>query len=156
MTIPPFSVPQTWASRSIQDSLTDNNPTLNVTANPVHVPTIAAGLGHAQIMPWSDFNVECLHQAYGDILHDYPVPTVISHLGPHTVNGLNRFKQVVIDNLFPSLAHPIQLAQPYSGPALELGYPRSCSRKTPWWTGLVALGCLWYPMTEPIFSSVVS
>ncbi|KAF5564914.1 hypothetical protein FPHYL_4508 [Fusarium phyllophilum] len=159
MTNAPFTVPQTWATQSIHDSLTSNNPTLDVTANPGNpVQTNATNLAGAQIVRWHDFNVDCLRQAYGDILDEYPVPTVIGHLGPHTVNGLNRFKQVVIDNLFPSLAHPIQTGATVLGARLGagLGYPRSCSRKTPWWTGLVALGCLWSPMTEPIFSSVVS
>ncbi|KAF4436376.1 hypothetical protein FACUT_6470 [Fusarium acutatum] len=130
MTIAPFTVPQTWATQSIHDSLTDNNPTLDVTANPGNlVQTNVADLAGAQIVRWHHFNVDCLRQAYGDILDDYPVPTVSSHLGPHTVNGLNRFKQVVIDNLFPSLAHPIQTGANVLGARLGAGLPNVFFKK---------------------------
>ncbi|KAG5801571.1 hypothetical protein H9Q71_013849 [Fusarium xylarioides] len=130
MTNAPFTVPQTWATQSIHDSLTSNNPTLDVTANPgYHVQTKAAILAGAQIVRWHDFNVDCLGQAYGDILDEYPVPTVIGHLGPHTVNGLNRFKQVVIDNLFPSLAHPIQTGATVLGTRLAAGLPKVLFKK---------------------------
>ncbi|KAF5650105.1 uncharacterized protein FTJAE_670 [Fusarium tjaetaba] len=125
MTNAPFTVPQTWATQSIHDSLTSNNPTLDVTANPGNIiKTNFPALADAQIVRWHYFNVDCLGQAYGDILEDYPVPTVIGHPGPHTVNGLNRFKQVVIDNLFPSLAHPIQTGATVLGARLGARLPK--------------------------------
>ncbi|KAK2681785.1 hypothetical protein RAB80_003578 [Fusarium oxysporum f. sp. vasinfectum] len=124
MTIPPFSVPHTWASQSVQDSLTAANPTLNVTVNPANlVPTNAADLDGAQIMRWDQFNIDSLRQAYGDILDRYPVPTVIGHHGPHAVNGLRRFKQVFMDNLFPRLAHPIQTGATVLGARLGAALP---------------------------------
>ncbi|KAF5634640.1 hypothetical protein F52700_5833 [Fusarium sp. NRRL 52700] len=130
MATPPFSVPRTWATRSILHSLTEDNQSLHVTYNPANIVlTKAAVLGHAQIMPWGDFNADCLHQAYGDILSDYPVPTVIDHLGPHTVNGLNRFKQVVIDNLCPRLAHPIQTGRIVLGTRLRVKLQHICFKK---------------------------
>ncbi|SCO77068.1 uncharacterized protein FRV6_01280 [Fusarium oxysporum] len=154
MTIPPFSVPHTWASQSVQDSLTAANPTLNVTVNPANlVPTNAADLDGAQIVRWDQFNIDSLRQAYGDILDRYPVPTVIGHHGPHAVNGLRRFKQVFMDNLFPRLAHPIQTGATVLGPALELRFRMSRSRRIQSWTGLADLGYLSSLMTEPIFSS---
>ncbi|RKK85757.1 hypothetical protein BFJ69_g1367 [Fusarium oxysporum] len=124
MIIPPFSVPHTWASQSVQDSLTAANPTLNVTVNPANlVPTNAADLDGAQIVRWDQFNIDSLRQAYGDILDRYPVPTVIGHHGPHAVNGLRRFKQVFMDNLFPRLAHPIQTGATVLGARLGTALP---------------------------------
>lgn len=130
MAIPPFSVPQTWATQSVHDSLTSNNPTLDVTVNPGNpVPTNAAVVAGAQIARWHDFNADYLGQAYGDILNDNPVPTVAGHPGPHTVNGLNRFKQVVIGTLFPSLAHPIQTGATVLGARLGAGLPKVLFKK---------------------------
>lgn len=130
MTIPPFTVPQTWATRSVMDTLADHNPTLNVTANPAHiVPTNAADLAVTQIVRWQSFNLDCLRQAYGDILDDYPVPTVVSRLGPHVVNGINQFKQVVIDYIFPRLTHPLQTGATVLGARLGAGLPNVSFKK---------------------------
>ncbi|KAF4955581.1 hypothetical protein FGADI_4416 [Fusarium gaditjirri] len=85
--------------------------------------TNAVDLAAAPVIPWDQFNLDSLRQAYGDMLDRYPVPAVIGNRGPHTVNGLTRFKQVFIDSLFPRLSHPIQTGTAVLGDRLGATLP---------------------------------
>ncbi|KAI7772110.1 hypothetical protein LZL87_009273 [Fusarium oxysporum] len=106
---PDFFIPHTWATTSIQDSLATDNPTLQVTSNAsTLVATNVAEIFNPQIAHWDDFDLLSLRQAYGDLLEHYPVPRVASSRSPLRVRGLNAFKAICVDHVFPRLMQPIK------------------------------------------------
>lgn len=106
---PNFFIPHTWATTSIQDSLASENPTLQVTSKTANLAnTNVADIANPGIAHWDDFDLGSLRQAYGDLLEEYPVPTVASSHSQLTFKGLTAFKKAFVDHVFPRLMQPIK------------------------------------------------
>ena len=106
---PNFFITYTWATTSIQDSLTSENPTLQVTSKPTKlIKDTVPDIANLRIAHWDDFDLYSLRQAYGDLLEHYPVPRVASSCSPLKVKGLKDLKKVFVDHVFPRLMQPIK------------------------------------------------